>query len=153
MLQRQKQGHILGLGNCEVVKGFYGSGGGGLVTLPKSLRKDPTDSNLNSLSSEEAETIHQVEMFDSIKKDVNEPAAKYSPFHLAHQTGVPRDLVEPKKTIIGKESPNARKEVLGPQQESSGMLCGGCHQTEMLGVRNDDQVSAKVVLSFWKADC
>jgi hypothetical protein len=30
---------------------------------------------------------------------------------------------------------------------------GGCHETEMLGVRNDDEVSPKVVLSFWKAYC
>jgi hypothetical protein len=34
IMQSQRQGIALGLGNGEVVKGFHGSGRGGLVTLP-----------------------------------------------------------------------------------------------------------------------
>jgi hypothetical protein len=44
LMQRQRQGLALGLGNGEVVKGFYGSGRGGLVT-PPSPRSLSADSN------------------------------------------------------------------------------------------------------------
>jgi hypothetical protein len=44
VLQRQQQGLALGMGNGEIVKGFHGSGRGGLVT-PPSPRSLSADSN------------------------------------------------------------------------------------------------------------
>jgi hypothetical protein len=44
IMQHQQQGLALGLGNGEVVKGFHGSGRGGLVT-PPSPRSLSADSN------------------------------------------------------------------------------------------------------------
>ena len=44
VLQRQQQGLALGLGNCEIVKGFHRSRRGGLVT-PLSPRSLSADSN------------------------------------------------------------------------------------------------------------